>query len=849
MPMRRSTDRILVSHAGTLPRPDDVARLFNDGPTTSSKTAARRGQGRRAPAGRSGHRHRQRRRVQQTRRLLGLRPQSSERHRAAHVRARRGPAGARRHRARPARFPGRLRRRRRPVPRRRDSPTQPFFCTEPLKYVGQANVQNDIANLKAAAAGLDVEPYLPAIAPGTVEHWLWNEHYPNDEAFLFAIADALHEEYKAITDAGLMLQIDDPDLPDGWQMYPGHERRRLSRVRRPARRGDQPRARRAFREDRVRLHICWGSGHGPHKNDIPLARHRRHRAQSQGGVLLRRSGQSAPRVRVARLAADVKLPDGKSLMPGVVGHASNVIEHPETVADRLVRYASLVGRENVIAGHRLRHRHARRPRRDRLGQTASPWSTARASRPGSCGAARRSRPGRAWRRRVPNAAAWPNARTPGARGGAGGRTCPSASGAPCARTTRADGDAWDYFPHDHARSRAYRWGEDGLLGICDNRGRLCFALALWNERRPDPQGAPVRPDRARRQPRRGRQGVYFYLDSTPTHAYMRALYKYPQRAFPYDDLVAGEPPPRQGPARVRAARYRRLRREPLLRRRGRVRQGRPDRPGHSRQRHQPRPGAGPPAPAADALVSQHLVLGQRRPSPDPLLRQVGPGVDRSRATPTLGTYWLACQDAPDAAVHRERDQRRAAVGRAQSHAVRQRRHPRRPSSTAQRARRTRRRWAPRPRPTTPDASRRARRRPCCCGCRTRSRATPLARRRTRPRRCAAPKPTSSTPARSSAPSVCPRTSAASSARPSPACCGASSSTTTKSRTGSTAIRPARRRRASRKHGRNADWRHLHNMDVISMPDKWEYPWYAAWDLAFPLHPAGAWSIPTSPSAS
>ena len=100
-------------------------------------------------------------------------------------------------------------------------------------------------------------------------------------------------------------------------------------------------------------------------------------------------------------------------------------------------------------------------------------------------------------------------RTPGARrtGSAGGPTSPSASGAPSARTTRPTATAWNYFPHDHARSRAYRWGEDGLLGICDRECRLCFALALWNGRDPDPQGAALRPDRARGQPRRGRQGA------------------------------------------------------------------------------------------------------------------------------------------------------------------------------------------------------------------------------------------------------------------------------------------------------------------------------------------------------
>jgi 5-methyltetrahydropteroyltriglutamate--homocysteine methyltransferase len=99
-------------------------------------------------------------------------------------------------------------------------PTSKLVAVEPIRYVGQAKVARDIANLKAATAGLDVEPYLPAVTPGTVEHWLFNEHYASDEELLFAIADAMAEEYRAITDAGLLLQLDDPDLPDGWQMFP-----------------------------------------------------------------------------------------------------------------------------------------------------------------------------------------------------------------------------------------------------------------------------------------------------------------------------------------------------------------------------------------------------------------------------------------------------------------------------------------------------------------------------------------------------------------------------------------------------------------------------------------------------
>jgi 5-methyltetrahydropteroyltriglutamate--homocysteine methyltransferase len=224
----------------------------------------------------------------------------------------------------------------------------PYFCTGPLKYIGQENVQRDIANLKAAVQGLDVEPYLPAIAPGTVEHWLWNEHYPDTESFLMAIADALHEEYKAITDAGILLQIDDPDLPDGWQMFPDMsvaDYRPYADLRVAA----INRALEGIPQDRVRLHICWGSGHGPHRNDIPL------RDIVDIALKVRAdcySVEAANPMHEYELHVweSTKLPSGKSLMPGVVGHATNVIEHPETVADRLVRYGKIVGPENVIAG-------------------------------------------------------------------------------------------------------------------------------------------------------------------------------------------------------------------------------------------------------------------------------------------------------------------------------------------------------------------------------------------------------------------------------------------------------------------------------------------------------------------
>ena len=222
-------------------------------------------------------------------------------------------------------------------------------CTGPLTYVGQAAVQADIARLRAALADVTVtEAFLPAVAPGTIEHWLKNEYYAGDEAFLAAIADAMHAEYKAIVDAGFLLQIDDPDLPDGWQIQAQlsvAEYRTFAALRVEA----LNHALRGVPPERVRFHICWGSYHGPHKYDIPL--------RDIADLVLQVRAEaysieaSNPRHEHEwRVWEDVKLPAGKILIPGVVGHASDFVEHPELVAERLLKYARLVGRENVIAG-------------------------------------------------------------------------------------------------------------------------------------------------------------------------------------------------------------------------------------------------------------------------------------------------------------------------------------------------------------------------------------------------------------------------------------------------------------------------------------------------------------------
>jgi len=227
--------------------------------------------------------------------------------------------------------------------------SDPVFCVGPLQYIGQEQVQTDIENLNAALQGVKVEEaVLTAIAPGTIEHWLHNEYYKSDEDFLFAIAEAMNAEYRAITDAGFLLQIDDPDLADAWQIHAGMDVAAY-RAFADLRVESINVALKGVPRESVRLHVCWGSIHGPHKNDIPLRDIADLILKVNAGVYSVEA--SNPRHEHEwRVWQDFKLPEGSALMPGVVGHASDFIEHPQLVAERLLRYASVVGRENVIAG-------------------------------------------------------------------------------------------------------------------------------------------------------------------------------------------------------------------------------------------------------------------------------------------------------------------------------------------------------------------------------------------------------------------------------------------------------------------------------------------------------------------
>jgi 5-methyltetrahydropteroyltriglutamate--homocysteine methyltransferase len=229
------------------------------------------------------------------------------------------------------------------------NPNRRIFCSGKIDYTGATALKNDIDNFAAAVKKVSVpEAFLPSITPGTIEHWLNNEHYKSQEEFLFAIADALHTEYKAITDAGFLLQLDNPDLPDGWQMYPEMsvaDYRKYAALRVEA----LNHALRDIPREKIRLHVCWGSAHGPHKHDIGL--------QHIIDIILsvKASSYSIEASNPAhehewRIFENVKFPKDAVLIPGVIGHCTDLIEHPELIAERLVRYAKIVGRENVMAG-------------------------------------------------------------------------------------------------------------------------------------------------------------------------------------------------------------------------------------------------------------------------------------------------------------------------------------------------------------------------------------------------------------------------------------------------------------------------------------------------------------------
>jgi 5-methyltetrahydropteroyltriglutamate--homocysteine methyltransferase len=221
-------------------------------------------------------------------------------------------------------------------------------CVAPLRYAGHDLIRADIVNFKAAlgAAGIE-EGFMTAVAPGSCSR-IGNRYYKTDEEFLYACAEAMREEYKAIVEAGIILQLDDPAIAENWDMVnpePSVEDyRKFSIVRVEA----LNHAIRGLPKDRIRFHLCWGSWHGPHDTDIPM----HDIVEVMLAVDVQAYSFEAGNVRHEhewKVWQDVKLPDDKVILPGVVSHATNVVEHPELVAERILRFANLVGRERVIA--------------------------------------------------------------------------------------------------------------------------------------------------------------------------------------------------------------------------------------------------------------------------------------------------------------------------------------------------------------------------------------------------------------------------------------------------------------------------------------------------------------------
>ena len=233
----------------------------------------------------------------------------------------------------------------------RHSPPHKLMVTGPIKGRATEAITREVAVFKEAltAAGGADEAFICVFAPGWLDHHIFNDYYATDEEFVFALADALRDEYRAVVDGGFILQIDDPGVMTSWDMikpqpsiaeYRHHLKTRIDALNH-ALAGIAP--------DRVRHHFCWGSWHGAHTHDLPL--------REVIDLVLQVNAQAtsfeAGNVRHQHewtVWEDVKLPADKILVPGVVSHATNLVEHPELIAQRIETFADIAGRDNVIAG-------------------------------------------------------------------------------------------------------------------------------------------------------------------------------------------------------------------------------------------------------------------------------------------------------------------------------------------------------------------------------------------------------------------------------------------------------------------------------------------------------------------
>ena len=223
-------------------------------------------------------------------------------------------------------------------------------CTGPIAWKDKDAVQRDIQRLKNATKDAKAEEvFMTAASPGVIANFLHNEHYATEEEYLYALADVMQDDYKAIVDSGLLLQIDCPDLAMTRITQFSH----LSEdefikivemhveVLKHALAGIAP--------DRMRMHLCWGNTEGPHHHDVPLSKIINIVLQAPPGAVSF-EGANPRHAHEWKVWQDVKLPEGKVIIPGVLDTTTNFIEHPELVAERIMRYASVVGKENMMVG-------------------------------------------------------------------------------------------------------------------------------------------------------------------------------------------------------------------------------------------------------------------------------------------------------------------------------------------------------------------------------------------------------------------------------------------------------------------------------------------------------------------
>jgi 5-methyltetrahydropteroyltriglutamate--homocysteine methyltransferase len=224
-----------------------------------------------------------------------------------------------------------------------------YVCTGPLGAKRLETLEWDLATLKEAADGKDAEElFMCFISPGWLQEFIWNDHYGSEEGFVLALGEAAKPYYRAIVEAGMVLQIDAPDIVDNWswdrwtdvKAYRKNLEVRLEAIMN---------AISGLPEDRVRLHFCWGSWHGPHSIALPLEKvlDLVYRVPAQCYSV---EAAKPNHTHEWRAFEEFPLPDGKIVMPGVIDHTTPIIEHPRVIADRIVAYAKVVGKENVIAG-------------------------------------------------------------------------------------------------------------------------------------------------------------------------------------------------------------------------------------------------------------------------------------------------------------------------------------------------------------------------------------------------------------------------------------------------------------------------------------------------------------------